>query len=249
MPERMTIADSDVRLILDIVDQSRAGERGRYIPHSMLRDLAALVPYDEATFQVMNLQEQTVSLQEHDDPDGQPPDGGWEYWWPAFWECCAYPQRTGDYVSIVRGSDRRVGTEKGPHWARFADSLDEPFPERRAIVSLPPSGSIDRRLLLWRYNGSDFTDREVGLLALLRPHLAELFELQRQAHPDRERLTSRQVQILALVGDGDTNAQIARQLGVSEGTVRKHLENAYARLGVTNRVAAVRATRELKYAG
>ncbi|MFK8907359.1 LuxR C-terminal-related transcriptional regulator [Streptomyces sp. YS-3] len=33
--------------------------------------------------------------------------------------------------------------------------------------------------------------------------------------------------------------QIARRPGVSEGTVRKHLENAYRRLHVTHRMAAV----------
>jgi DNA-binding CsgD family transcriptional regulator len=39
-----------------------------------------------------------------------------------------------------------------------------------------------------------------------------------------------------------TNRQVARQLGVSEATVRKHLENIYARLGVQNRAEAVSRT-------
>jgi DNA-binding NarL/FixJ family response regulator len=37
---------------------------------------------------------------------------------------------------------------------------------------------------------------------------------------------------------GHTNTQIARRLGVTEGTVRKHLENIYGRLGVSSRTAA-----------
>ena len=36
-----------------------------------------------------------------------------------------------------------------------------------------------------------------------------------------------------------TNTQIARQLGLSEGTVRTHLENIYSRLQVSNRTSAV----------
>jgi DNA-binding NarL/FixJ family response regulator len=52
-------------------------------------------------------------------------------------------------------------------------------------------------------------------------------------------LTERQVQILRLVRAGLTNRQIARTLGISEGTVRKHLENVHGRLGVHSRVAAV----------
>lgn len=51
-------------------------------------------------------------------------------------------------------------------------------------------------------------------------------------------LTSRQADVVLHVATGATNAQIARALGISAGTVRKHLENAYAALGVTNRVAA-----------
>jgi len=42
-----------------------------------------------------------------------------------------------------------------------------------------------------------------------------------------------------VVAAGHTNAQIARRLGVSEGTVRTHLENIYARLHVSSRTAAV----------
>jgi DNA-binding NarL/FixJ family response regulator len=38
---------------------------------------------------------------------------------------------------------------------------------------------------------------------------------------------------------GHTNAQIARRLGISEGTVRTHLEDIYGRLNVSNRTAAV----------
>jgi DNA-binding NarL/FixJ family response regulator len=44
---------------------------------------------------------------------------------------------------------------------------------------------------------------------------------------------------LRLVADGRTNAQIARRLGLSEGTVRTHLENIYGRLQVSSRTAAV----------
>lgn len=41
------------------------------------------------------------------------------------------------------------------------------------------------------------------------------------------------------VAAGHTNIQVARRLGISEGTVRSHLENIYERLGVSSRTAAV----------
>jgi DNA-binding NarL/FixJ family response regulator len=57
-------------------------------------------------------------------------------------------------------------------------------------------------------------------------------------HETQEPLTTRQRELLRMVGEGRTNRQIGRALGIAEGTVRKHLENAYRRLGVDNRVAA-----------
>jgi DNA-binding CsgD family transcriptional regulator len=52
-------------------------------------------------------------------------------------------------------------------------------------------------------------------------------------------LTAREAEILELVADGRTNTQIADELFISAGTVRRHLENAYAKLGVHTRTAAV----------
>jgi DNA-binding CsgD family transcriptional regulator len=52
-------------------------------------------------------------------------------------------------------------------------------------------------------------------------------------------LTGREHTILELVAGGQTNAQVARELSISPGTVRRHLENAYAKLGVHTRTAAV----------
>jgi DNA-binding CsgD family transcriptional regulator len=51
-------------------------------------------------------------------------------------------------------------------------------------------------------------------------------------------LTPRERQILAMVATGKTNAEIAELLWISPTTVRKHLENVYAKLGVRTRTAA-----------
>jgi DNA-binding CsgD family transcriptional regulator len=57
-------------------------------------------------------------------------------------------------------------------------------------------------------------------------------------------LTNREREILALIAEGRTNADVATALWISPATVRKHLENAYTKLGVTTRTAAVRCARE-----
>ena len=94
-------------------------------------------------------------------------------------------------------------------------------------------------MAFFRGRGRDFSERDRALLALLRPHLRQAYfdaERRRRSTPQ---LTRRQWQVLRLAADGHTNAQIARRLGVSEGTVRIHLQNIYARLQVPNRTAAV----------
>ncbi|TMF81286.1 MAG: hypothetical protein E6I18_03340 [Chloroflexi bacterium] len=52
-------------------------------------------------------------------------------------------------------------------------------------------------------------------------------------------LSRREKELLLEVGKGKTNAAIARTLGISPATVKKHLEHIYEKLGVSGRVAAL----------
>jgi DNA-binding NarL/FixJ family response regulator len=62
---------------------------------------------------------------------------------------------------------------------------------------------------------------------------------RRPAEPRPEpTLTERELEILALVAGGRSNAEAARMLWVSEATVKLHLSHIYGKLGVTNRTAA-----------
>jgi DNA-binding CsgD family transcriptional regulator len=61
----------------------------------------------------------------------------------------------------------------------------------------------------------------------------------REEHAGTAALTPREREVLALVAEGRSNAEIAQSLCVAPGTVRKHLENVYAKLGVHTRTAAV----------
>jgi DNA-binding NarL/FixJ family response regulator len=53
-------------------------------------------------------------------------------------------------------------------------------------------------------------------------------------------LTPRELQILSLATQGYTNGKIARELWITEQTVKFHLSNTYRKLGVTNRTEATR---------
>ncbi|MCC2961768.1 response regulator transcription factor [Massilia sp. IC2-278] len=57
-------------------------------------------------------------------------------------------------------------------------------------------------------------------------------------------LTERERQVLRLAGEGASSADIARQIHLSEGTVRNYLSEAISKLGAGNRVEAYRLARD-----
>jgi DNA-binding NarL/FixJ family response regulator len=52
-------------------------------------------------------------------------------------------------------------------------------------------------------------------------------------------LTAREIEILNLLAAGRTNRELARELFISEATVKSHLTNIYGKLGVESRAGAV----------
>jgi two-component system, NarL family, response regulator LiaR len=56
------------------------------------------------------------------------------------------------------------------------------------------------------------------------------------ADPVHERITDRECQVLALVGEGACNVEIARRLGVTEKTVKSHVSRLLGKLSVSSRV-------------
>ncbi len=58
---------------------------------------------------------------------------------------------------------------------------------------------------------------------------------EQQRAPDLSALSERRLEILELVAEGLSNAQIAKRLYLSESTVKQHLRGAYKVLGVKNR--------------
>jgi DNA-binding CsgD family transcriptional regulator len=94
--------------------------------------------------------------------------------------------------------------------------------------SLPHVG---RRPLTVVRDGRRLAVQRLGDLLLLREEVASL--------------TPREREILDLVAEGNSNAEIAASLWLSTGTVRIHLQHIYEKLGVANRTAAVARVRQI----
>jgi DNA-binding CsgD family transcriptional regulator len=85
-------------------------------------------------------------------------------------------------------------------------------------------------------DGRQLVIRRTGQLLLLTN--------SQTANEDDDRLTPREHEVLALVRVGMSNAEIAKTLSLAHGTVRRHLQNVYAKLGVGTRTAAIASTRQ-----
>ena len=64
-----------------------------------------------------------------------------------------------------------------------------------------------------------------------------------QEAPAGPPLTDRERQVLRMAGEGQTSADIASTLHLSEGTVRNYLSEAISKVGASNRVEAARIAR------
>ena len=76
----------------------------------------------------------------------------------------------------------------------------------------------------------------------LSPEVQQL--LVRRMSAPRTALSPRETEILEVLATGATNRETAKQLFISESTVKTHLVHLYEKLGVDNRTAALRVARE-----
>lgn len=136
---------------------------------------------------------------------------------------------------------------------RTVDALRRAAPETKIVVlTMHDDAGLVRRLLdrgasaylvksisrdqlvatLWTLaRGAD--DRDV-LLSVSRATITRLDDR-------RERmLTAREAEVLRLCADAKSNAEIGRLLQITEGTVKRHLTNIFAKLGAVSRLDAVR---------
>jgi DNA-binding CsgD family transcriptional regulator len=64
------------------------------------------------------------------------------------------------------------------------------------------------------------------------------------SNPLKETLSERELQVLSLIGQGLSNAEIAERLTLAQSTVKTHVNNIYAKLDVRTRVQAAARARE-----
>ena len=140
-------------------------------------------------------------------------------------------------VNVFRNSDFYTFSElkRQPFYVEYVKPA---FGIHGVTVPLPAGPGRIRRLLFDRGSGPDFSERDLLVLRLLRPHLHEVYlDAERRRH-GIPHLSRREKEVLQLVAQGFSNADIARILFISPATVAKHMEHIFDRTGVRTRSAA-----------
>ena len=255
MSSPVRASDRDLRALAGIVNENRPDlPDGEGLPLSLLADLTGQIRCDEISLERYDSGSrrgrflQGIPAPTDDElkaVEGTDP-AQWAHNYACHLDCrsCGYPERTGDLRSVVKPSDF-YSARQWHSTGMYCDIFRPQGYEHDIQLCLPdpavPSAGPGRtvRLFFFRGPGPDFTERDRAVLTLLRPHLHQAcLNAERRRHP-APRLTPRQTGLLHLVAAGHTNTQIACRLGISEGTVRTHLENIYERLHVSSRTAAV----------
>jgi DNA-binding CsgD family transcriptional regulator len=239
----VTASGRDLHTLAGIVSDDRGEPPAEGLVPSFLSDLLGLIRCDYLVFEGHDSRQQLDWFGQavpavDADPDTIAPF--WEHYWDDL--PCSYADLTGDVRRVTTISDF-YSARQWHSSGMYCDCFREV--EHSIMMCLPadlgwtagPGRTL--RLILLRGPGPDFSERDRDLLTVLRPHLHQAYlDAERRRHP-APRLTARQRELLHLVAAGHTNAQIARRLGISEGTVRTHLENIYRLLKVSSRTAAV----------
>jgi DNA-binding CsgD family transcriptional regulator len=235
------LSDRDLALMGDVLSTTFDAPTPGGLPEQVLVGLSELVRCDRLSYSELGVSAEVHHLTQRlvggalscAEADEAP---FWAHYWESpFW---SFPSRTGDDRTVTMLSDfqtRREWLSSGMYAECFSDDRIE----HELMTCLPARGGRSRRVVFFRGPGRGFDERDRMVMALLRPHLAELLERGRAFADEPPALTARQTELLRLVAQGRSTAQIAEALFLSPSTVRKHIENIFERLGVSNRSAAV----------
>ena len=237
------LRERDLRALTAVIEDGVRDDPGPAVPWAVLHRLHQLIPADAVMFEEADLRNrQPVADQflidggRQDAFLGPEPEVPSEVWaaHEAFLPY-TYWARTGD-AAAVRWSDFYSQTELKNQ--PFYDLVHQDSPVRYAInLPLPAPAGWTRKVGFFRTH-RDFSERDRLALQLLRPHLHGVYlDAERRRH-GVPHLTRREREILQLVSQGYSNAEIAGTLFIAVATVRKHLENIFNRTEVRTRSAA-----------
>jgi len=228
----------------EVLDVAAADERS---DDWTMERLAVLVGVDDASYTEWSASSQLLH------GSGWPPWDGWRRMTPEEIEIvraqnpwCRYSERTGDrFFTAIRLTDLVSLRE-------FSGSDLYPLAGYRYGLQARLPGRVPgSHWTIHLARDREFSDRDLQIVDAVRPAffayererrlLVMVEQLRSELHGPKvvDGLSPREHEVLDLVALGATNDDIARELYIAQGTVRKHLENIYRKLNVRSRTAAL----------
>ena len=134
--------------------------------------------------------------------------------------------------------------------ARAIAALRQTFPEASVVIFSAYAGeervraAVDAGALGYVLKGSPASELLQTIRAASRGRMTFGHGTQPPLSHGTDTMTARESEVLRLVADGLSNAQIATRLQISERTVKFHLSSLFARLGAKRRTQALAIARE-----
>jgi DNA-binding CsgD family transcriptional regulator len=234
------VAESDLRRVFGFLGTVRAGSPDDPLPRSTLIALRDVIGADEAEyFELGKPDRAVIALTTSDDVESVPGTDeamlafggqnpvGWRRFLPAH--------------GAMRLS-ARIRRREFERLAFFGEFMAPNGLRDILKIWLVSDSNSAACVQLWR-RSRDFSRREQDLLGVLQHDLIRLRALglagATTRPPGAGALTAREAEVLIWAVRGHSHEEIARRLGTSTGTVGKHLEHAYATLGVRSRAQVV----------
>jgi DNA-binding CsgD family transcriptional regulator len=244
----------DLMAVLDFVVDAAEMELTQPYHPTVLGRLLRLIPSASVLYEEVDSVARRTRASISDEGIGaDDPEGDLLYWTLGPCPIVDYQARTGDLTAkrmedVVDGRTYRELPIYRDYYGPAPHRIDHVL-----SLGLEIMPRRHRSISLYRRAGDGpFSERDVAILDLVRPHLLQLeanaalrrrIEELEATRPDGDAdrqagLTRRELEIVALVRQGKTNAQIAAELWIAPSTVKKHLENVYAKVGIGRRAVA-----------
>jgi DNA-binding CsgD family transcriptional regulator len=233
------LSERDLRMIVDAAGTCSDADHGGLDVPDLLAAVTTLVPSDVAFWSWFSLDtalvEHALVPPRHGRGPLRAPIGPWVEHLPE------HPIMSGRHGAVTAISDVLPGRALERTWL-YQEAMRPAAIRYEIGLELTHAPAEMNVVVLSRGAGRDFSRRDRLVLGLIRPHVdAAVRRVTRPAPP----VSGRERQVLRLVRDGLTNAQIGRRLAIAEATVAKHLEHVYARTGARSRTQAVDLCQEL----
>jgi DNA-binding CsgD family transcriptional regulator len=247
MLSAMGLRGSDVTAVVDVLDEldSTTSDEAGFL-RAVAAGVERLIPADTVWWASCDYGRRRNAMASSDDRLGPAYETKQARWWELY-----------DQHPLLEHRDR-TGEERAYTLSDFAsrqalrgleiyDEFFRPYGIEYSLsvrICVSPGRALD---IGATRATRDFSGRDRAVLDLIRPAIRAALRLREAASGAYRAagLTERETEVVLLAASGLSNAQIGAELFIAPGTVKKHLDRIYEKLGVGNRTQAAAWARPL----